>query len=194
VNRFPILNTERLLLREFREADAQAVFDIYSQERAVRYLNSDIMHSLEEAAEKVDIRIDMFKNRRGIRWAITLADQQHAVIGSCGFYDLNRHWSSCEVGFEIHPRYWRRGLMTEALRATIDFAYSDRFYFQLNRIQALTYLNNQASIGLLRKLGFQEEGVRREYGYWKDRFHDLRCFSLLRREWAARQVERPVAI
>jgi ribosomal-protein-alanine N-acetyltransferase len=185
VDRFPILNTERLLLREFREADAQAVFDIYSQERAVRYLNSDIMYSLAEAAEKVDIRMDMFKNRRGIRWAITLADQQDAVIGSCGFYDLNRHWFSCEVGFEIHPRYWRRGLMTEALEAAIAFAYSDRFFFQMNRIQALTYLNNQASIGLLRKLGFREEGIRREYGYWKDRFHDLRCFSLLRREWAA---------
>ena len=185
MNPFPVLNTERLVLREFRGADAQAVFEIFSQDSVTKYLNTEIMHSLDEAAKKVSSRIDMFRNEQGIRWGITLAGQEDTVIGSCGFYLLNRHWFSCEIGYELHPRYWRRGLMTEALTAAINFGYSNRFFFALNRIQALTYVESEASIGLLRKLGFQEEGIRRAYAYWKNQFHDLRCFSLLRREWAS---------
>jgi len=73
--------------------------------------------------------------------------------------------------------------MTEALRAVIDFAFSDGFFFALNRIEAQTYLYSEPSMSLLRKLGFQDEGVRREVYYWKNQFHDMRCFSLLRRDW-----------
>ena len=50
---------------------------------------------------------------------------------------------------------------------------------QLNRIQADTIPGNTASESLLFKLGFKEEGLRRESGYWKNTFHDLKCFALL---------------
>ena len=73
--------------------------------------------------------------------------------------------------------------MQEALTAILNFGYSQRFPFHLNRIQALTFLENEASIRLLGKLGFQEEGVRRAYAFFKGSFHDLRCFSLLRADW-----------
>ena len=74
--------------------------------------------------------------------------------------------------------------MTEALKAVINYGFSEGFFYYLNRIEAFTYLKSEASIALLKKVGFKEEGVRREYGYWKNKFHDLRCFSLLRRDWA----------
>ena len=73
--------------------------------------------------------------------------------------------------------------MTEVLTAIIHFGYSDSFFFPLNRIEALTYVEHEISIKLLRKLSFQEEGIRREYGNFKGAFHDLRSFSLLRRDW-----------
>jgi ribosomal-protein-alanine N-acetyltransferase len=73
--------------------------------------------------------------------------------------------------------------MTEALTAMLDFCFGDRFFFPTNRVEALIDLGNVASRGLLEKLGFVEEGIRREYGYWKDRFHDVRAFALLRRDW-----------
>jgi hypothetical protein len=90
---------------------------------------------------------------------------------------------SVETGYDLHSAFWRQGLMTEALTTVINFAYSDQFFFYLNRIQALTYVAHRASIGLLLKLGFQEEGLRREAGYWENQYHDLRSFSLLRRDW-----------
>jgi len=184
VEDFPVLRTERLLLREFEEFDAQAVFDIFSHVNVTKYVDSETMQSIEEAAKMTTGRINLFKDGHGIRWGITLRDLKNTIIGSCGFYLLKRHWFSCEIGYELHPQYWRRGIMTEALTAIVNFGYSDSFFFHLNRIQALTYVSSEPSIGLLKKLDFQEEGIRREYAYWKNQFHDLRCFSLLRRDGA----------
>jgi ribosomal-protein-alanine N-acetyltransferase len=182
---FPGLETGRLVLREFRPSDAPAVLDIYSRENVTRTLDRAPMTDLSEAETKVRARTRIFEQGQGIRWAITLRDGDGTAIGSCGYYLLNREWHSCEIGYELHPDYWRQGLMTEALAAIIDFAYSDRFFFPLNRIQALTHTFSQPSMDLLAKLGFQPEGIRREYGYWLDQYHDLCAFSLLRREWLA---------
>jgi ribosomal-protein-alanine N-acetyltransferase len=184
MNDFPVLETKHLVLREFRDSDAQAVFDIFAQDDVTRSLGSETMQSMEEAERKVAGRIGLFRNEQGIRWGITLKARGDVVIGSCGFYMLNWYFYSCEIGYELHPRYWRRGIMTEALTAAINLSYSDRFFFRLNRIQALTYVHSEPSIGLLKKLGFKEEGIRREYAYWKGQFHDLCCFSLLRQDWA----------
>ena len=176
------------MLREFKAEDAQAVFGIFSQDSVTRTLNSDVMQSIEEAEKKVSIRKEMFEVNRGIRWAIEPVRNDDTIIGSCGYYLLNRDSYSCEIGYELHPRYWRQGIMTEALTAIINFGYSDSFFFNLNRIQALTYIESENSKGLLKKLGFREEGILRDYAYWKDEFHDLVCFSLLRREWAPNAV------
>ena len=73
--------------------------------------------------------------------------------------------------------------MTEALVAMIGYSYGSDFPFGLNRIRALTELDNVASKELLRKLGFVEEGILRDYGYWKDQYHDVLCYSMLRRDW-----------
>jgi len=183
MNDFPIQKTERLLLREFRPTDAAAVFDSLSQEAATKYINRGPMQSLEEAEKLVEVRASLFERGIGIRWAITLRENPDYLIGSCGYYKMDQGNHSVETGYDLHPTFWRQGLMTEALTAVINFAYSDQFFFYLNRIQALTYVDNQASIGLLMKLGFREEGLRREAGYWENQYHDLRSFSLLQRDW-----------
>ena len=183
---FPILTTERLILREFRPTDAAAVFSILSREIVTRYHNLDVMKTVNEAQDLVASRAGWWPTGIGVRWAIALNEQPDTVIGSCGVYNLNKAFCSLEIGYDLHPAYWRRGIMTEVLTAAIGYCYSQAFLFPLNRIEALTYVEHIASIALLAKLGFQEEGIRREYGYWKNRFHDLRSFSLLRRSWYRR--------
>lgn len=71
--------------------------------------------------------------------------------------------------------------MSEALPAIIDFGFHQ---LALNRIEALVMVENNASAGLLRKLGFVEEGVLREHDFFKEAFHDMRCFSILKRDWS----------
>lgn len=70
--------------------------------------------------------------------------------------------------------------MSEVLPAIIDFGFQQ---LALNRIETLVMVENSASVSLLHKLDFVEEGVLREHDFFKDAFHDMRCFSILKREW-----------
>lgn len=171
------------MLREFRQSDAQAAFEVFSQEAVTRYHNVETMQSIEQAEKLVEARAGAFERGLGVRWGIVLREQGEGVIGSCGYYNLNKGNRSAEIGYDLHPAHWRQGIMSEALNTVIGYGFSEGFFYWLNRIEALTYVEHEASVGLLRKLGFEEEGIRREYGYWKGESHDLRGFSLLRRDW-----------
>lgn len=183
VGKFPVLETERLVLRAFRPSDAPAVFDIFSKEIVTRYTLMETMNAVEQAENLVETRSGLFGKGLGIRWGIVLREHRDELIGSCGYYNLHSAYRSAEIGYDLHPSYWGQGFMTEALTAAINHGFGDEFFFHLNRIVALTYVGHDASIAVLRKLGFQEEGIRREAGYWKGQFHDLRSFSMLRMDW-----------
>jgi RimJ/RimL family protein N-acetyltransferase/8-oxo-dGTP pyrophosphatase MutT (NUDIX family) len=146
------------------------------------------MQSLDEAEALIEKRASLYRGGAGIRWAVTLRSHSDSAIGSVGFYNLQPASRSAEIGYDLHPDYWNRGIATEAVGAAIDHGYSRRFFFPLNRIEALTYREHRASIRVLEKLGFTDEGTRRECGFWKGVYHDLRCFSLLRRDWEALKV------
>ncbi len=180
---FPELVTDRLVLGEFTPGDAEDVFNIFSSDAVTKYHNLETMTNIDQAKKIVSARASLFNKKTGIRWALRLKDNMDKVIGSIGFFNLNPPNGFAEIGYDLHEGYWRRGIMKEALRQTINFGFGDGFFFYLNRIEALTYLENRASVNLLIGIGFTEEGIRREYGFWKNRYHDLRSFSLLRREW-----------
>lgn len=183
---FPVLETDRLILRQFTDADALDVFDIFSQEAVTRYHNVARMYSLEQAINLIRRRKRLFVTAQGVRWAIARRDRPERAIGSCGYYALSFGNLSAEIGYDLHPDHWRQGLMTEAVRAMLAWGFDGNFFFSLNRVQALTHPDNTASCRLLTKLGFRREGVLRDYGYWTNRFHDLACYSLLCREWRPR--------
>lgn len=81
IDDFPVLETEHLVLREFRDSDAQSVFDILSQDIVTRYVNIESLPSIERAEEIIKGRIDLFKHREGIRWDIAPKDQVDVLIG-----------------------------------------------------------------------------------------------------------------
>jgi ribosomal-protein-alanine N-acetyltransferase len=70
--------------------------------------------------------------------------------------------------------------MSEALHAMIEYGFEN---LHLNRLEAFVLPGNERSSHVLRKLGFVEEGVLREYGFWENQFWDMRCFSLVKRDW-----------
>ncbi|MBN1150395.1 GNAT family N-acetyltransferase [candidate division WOR-3 bacterium] len=180
---FPELVTKRLVLREFIQKDANAVFEMFSRDAVTKYHNVETMTDLEQARKFVSSRINVFITKAGVRWALALKENPTKAIGSVGYFNLNKPNGFAEVGYDLHQDFWRRGYMEEALSKSIYFGFSEEFFFYLNRVEAMTYPENEASTGLLLKLGFKYEGVRREYGLIKGKYTDLKCFSLLRREW-----------
>jgi len=82
------------------------------------------------------------------------------------------------------PKYWRMGFTSEAVHSIVNAAFSGELPCgELNRIQGDTVTGNLASESLLLKVGFKEEGIRRQSGYWKNQFHDLKCFGLIKSEY-----------
>jgi [ribosomal protein S5]-alanine N-acetyltransferase len=185
---FPVLETERLLLREFSFEDAKDVFEIFSLEEVTRFHNLETMTDVGEAERLVAARIALYSHSLGIRWAITKKENPEKVVGSCGLFSLDRTFRSAEIGYDLHPDFWDSGIVTEAIIATLNFGYSHHFFYPLNRVEAVTDPAHDISIHVLRKLSFTEEGIRREYGFWKGRFHDLRAFSILRCDWVNREL------
>nr|WP_308304272.1 GNAT family protein [Pseudoalteromonas sp. MelDa3] len=119
----------------------------------------------------------------GIRWAIRLK-ATGKLIGTCGFNTWNQKMKSAGIGYEIASEYWGCGFASEALHKVIDSAFSKQLPFgELYRIQGDTMIGNLASESVLKKLGFKEEGTRRASGYWKNEYHDLKCYGLLKPEF-----------
>ncbi len=179
---FPVLQTARLVLREFTEGDIPAIFEMLRREDINQWLETDTMKSIEEAAQRVRSRMSLFRNGMGYRWAITLPEDPGRAIGSCGYFHVRRNTQTMEMGYELHPDYWRQGFMREALQAVLEFAFHGGVIPVVHRMESLVHPRNAASIRLLEKLGFQMEGVRRHFGFWKGTYWDVLIFSLLNTE------------
>lgn len=178
---FPQLETERLILRQFRldEVDQMALFRIFSDSRVTRYYNLRTFTAPEEAWQLLRRRRDRFWQGRGIRWAITLKGSDE-IIGSCGFNSLNKKKQTGELGYELARPFWQQGIMTEAVSTAVAYGLT---MLSLCRIEAWVMPANRASANLLLKVGFQSEGVLEGKGYWDGSFHDLELFSLLAEQW-----------
>ena len=174
---FPLIETPRLLLRELRREDAEAVFRIFSDSEVVKYSDMDVFTSLEQAQLLIEKQRHRFEQKERFRWGIALKDSD-TLIGTGGYVAWNRIWSNAELGYDLARPYWGQGIMTEAVMAMIQFGFE---HMGLHRIEAEVMPENRASVQLLRKLDFQEEGVLHERSFWKGGFHDLSIFALLKR-------------
>lgn len=178
---FPILETKRLCLDKVEEKDAACFFDIMSLDEVTAYSGMDSLSVPEEAVEMIRSFHTSFNIERGIRWAIRLKETNQ-FIGTIGLNKLNLSAKKAEIGYELHPDYWRQQLMEEAIRAVLRHAFAE---IGLYRIGAVTYPENIPSNRLLEKLGFTWEGRLRGYLHQRNESHDAFIFSVLRTEWLA---------
>ena len=179
----PELKTSRLLLRPVSQADAPAVFDLFANPEVARYQDVDAFTRLEQARVWIERMAERQARGDALRWAINLRETGR-LVGTCGYVAFARRPARGTLGYEIGEPYWGRGLMPEALVAVIEYGFER---LDLHRIDAYVIPANTPSARVLQKLGFAEEGVLRDYGFWKGAYWDLRLFSLLKSDeprWA----------
>jgi RimJ/RimL family protein N-acetyltransferase len=174
------LTTARLTLREFVEADWQAVLAYQSNPRYLKYYPWDSV-SAEHAQKFVKTFITWQDEhpRSKYQLAIVLQDNEH-LIGTCGLRLDYAHAQEGELGYELSPAHWRHGYATEAARAMLAFGFEDR---QLHRIWASCIVENSASTRVLEKLGMRREGHAREKYWMKYRWWDVFMYGILEEEW-----------
>jgi [ribosomal protein S5]-alanine N-acetyltransferase len=176
---FPTLTTPRLLLRQLTPSDAEAVYLLRSDYEVVRYNGVILMRTLDQAHDLISAITHAYTDHLEIRWAITLRDTPDVLIGICGYNYWIRHDHRASVGYDLIRAYWGHGYITEAVRAILEFGFSA---MDLNRIEADSDHRNAASIRVLHKLGFHQEGTQQEQFYQDGEFQHLLLFALLRRD------------
>lgn len=179
---FPILVTKRLVLRQITAADTQIIYEIFSDPEVTRYYDVETFTNQEDARQLIRWCTNLFENQDGIRWGIS-GRQSNNLMGTCGFHNWNKSYRKAEMGYELGIQHWGQGFATEAVTRIIEFGFNQ---FEFNRIEAWAMLENRTSMRILQKVGFHEEGVLRDYGYWQGGFHDVLMFSFLKREWDER--------
>lgn len=175
---FPVLCTERLVLRELRENDAAAAFRMFSDPEVMRYTGKSVHADVAETLASLLRDRDAFPARAGIYWAITLRGDD-AFIGSCCFFRLMSEHRRAEIGYDLHSAYWGRGLMAEALHAILAFGFTT---MGLHSAEAQIDPDNERSRRVLSRLGFRQDGLLRENFYYAGRYLDTAVFTLLSRE------------
>lgn len=173
---FPLLETERLCLREIRKDDAEAVFACFSNELVTQFYGQETFSKIEQAQSLIDFFANSYKERRGIRWGIEVKGCP-GIIGTIGFNAWSPKHKRAEIGYEIHPNHWRKGYTLEALYKVIQYGFNE---MDLSRIGAVVFINNEASNQLLIKVGFQKEGILREYMYQNGKVYDTYMYSILK--------------
>lgn len=177
---FPSIETERLVLRKVTKDDADSLLTYLSDEEVTRHMGLAPFVSAEDALDEIGWYQSIFDNGTGMRWGITMEGQDR-IIGSCGFLNRTQKHNRAEIGFELSREYWGKGIAAEALRAVIEYGFSE---LDLNRIEALIEPANSPSQKLVEKNGFVKEGLLREYEYTQGKYDDLYMYSLLKREFA----------
>jgi ribosomal-protein-alanine N-acetyltransferase len=174
---FPDLTTERLVLRKMSvEQDAQAMFDLRSNTQVMQYVSRPIAKSIDDSIILIEMILDLIANDNAINWAITLKENPSHMIGNIGIFNLQKENYRGEFGYMLHPDYWRRGIIQEAIACTVKFAFEK---IKLHSLEAQINPLNIASAVVLEKNGFIKEAHFTENLFWNEEFCDTIVYGLL---------------
>lgn len=172
----PVLETERLILREYRLEDASVLFNLRRNPDVMQYIERPRPEKVSDSEAVITTRLAEFKQQKNIVWVIALKTHPDQMIGDVGYwrFDLSNH--RAELGYILDPAYWRKGILTEALTAVLNFGFET---LNLHSICANINPQNEASRRLLLKTGFQKEALFREDYYFEGKFIDSEIYGLL---------------
>ncbi len=172
---FPVITTNRLVLRRMTRDDVNELFLLRSNKRVNHYLVRAPYQSVEDANAFITKTDTAIPNNEFIIWGITLKDE-NKVLGTICIWNLKREHDRAEVGYELYPDYWRKGIMQEALTAIIDFGFST---MKLHSIEAIIDPFNEGTYKLLEKNKFMKEAHFKENYFHDGKFKDTIIYSLL---------------
>ena len=175
-----MIETKRLLLKSARPELAQNVLNYYLRNRdflrPFEPERAPEFYTLEYQTGALEQQEEAAKNEDSICFYIFAREQPETVLGSAALNGIVRGcFQSCFLGYRLDERNQRRGYMTEAVSTVTDYAFRE---LGLHRIEANVMPRNRASLRVLEKAGYREEGLARKYlkinGVWEDHIHMVR--------------------
>ena len=174
---FPAIKTARLVLRKVNLTDAPEILYLRSDEAVMRYIDKERAATILDAEIFVKRIIQSLDFNDGITWAIALKEDPAKLIGTIGYWRIIKEHYRAEIGYMLHPGYWKKGFMKEALEKVVDMGLNE---LGLHSIEAHINPDNQASAAILTSAGFVKEAHFKEDYFFNGIFKDTAIYSRLR--------------
>lgn len=171
---FPVIESKRLILRQFTQQDLEHVFLGLSNPDVVRYYGVHY-DTLEATKEQLTWFRDLESSGKGLWWAIC-AKADNSFLGAGGLNDLDKKNRKAEIGFWLLPDYWGKGIMGEAMPLICNYGFKQ---LGLHRIEGFVETGNKKVKKALAKLHFKYEGTMAECEVKDGRYISLEIYSLL---------------
>jgi ribosomal-protein-alanine N-acetyltransferase len=165
---FTNLITDRLILRELQASDAEQIFKIRTDPRVNQFLDREPTKSVDDSLKFINNILKNHEKQNAVMWAITLKNEPQ-LIGTVVYWHIVKERDKAEIGYEMLPEYFGKGIMREALMEVVRFGFED---MQLKTIVAETRADNLRSVNALEKCGFEQAGLAGD-GYLAYELRDL---------------------
>ncbi|MDI1307647.1 MAG: GNAT family N-acetyltransferase [bacterium] len=172
---FPLLETERLLLRRIDTNDINEILALRSNPETMKYIPRPLLKTNEDALEHIAMIDAKIENNEGINWGITLKNAPK-IIGIIGHYRIKPENFRAEIGYMLLPEFNGKGIMPEAVKEVVDYGFN---VMKLHSIEAIIDPENFGSEKVLQKNGFVKEAHLKENEFYDGRFLDTVIYSLL---------------
>ena len=177
-----ILETDRLVLRKIAIDDYKMMFNNWAcLEECSEFFPWSSVKDVGIYKERVASWVANYDNKLYYNWIIELKNSKE-VIGIINLHNIDEVNQIAETSYILCPRYWGNGIMTEALKRVLQYAFGE---IEVNRVQADVFKGNYTSEKVLMKCGMQKEGVARERYYKGGAYIDSIQYAILRDEWLA---------
>lgn len=155
------------------------MFETYSEEQLLAFFGLSTNEEMQKERMRYVKGLTTF-NKSFLNFQL-IEKQADTVLGACGFHTWYLDHRRAEIGYQLyHEQFKNHRFMSEALPYILRFGFDK---MDLNRVEAFIGLDNVASLKLVEKLGFKQEGHLRQHYAKGDRIEDSLLFSLLRREF-----------
>ncbi len=171
---FPVMQTNRLLLRQFTEADLADVFNGLSHPDVIRYYGVSY-NTIEDTRKQMQFFADLEKNGTGTWWAICSRDNS-VFFGAVGINSVSAAHKKGEIGFWLLPGCWGKGIVQEAMTCVCDHGFG---VLGLHRLEAFVESENTSCKRVMDKIGFVYEGCMKDCEYKNGRFISLWIYARL---------------
>ncbi len=175
----PGLETERLILRKFEIPDVHDILEYAKDPDVARYTTWEAHKSIKDSEGFVKWVLDRYQKDEAGEWGIELKETGK-IIGSMGFVQLDLINSVGVIGYALGKNYWGKGIITEAVSRLIRFSFEE---MNLNRIEAVHIVGNEASGRVMQKVGMVFEGVLRQKMFAKGKFWDVKQYAIVKEDW-----------
>ena len=173
---FPVLETERLLLRAVTLDDAEKLFELRRDVDVMRYIDREKHQTVDDTRILIGKFLEGISSNEAIAWAISMKENPKVLIGTISFHRIEKEHYRGEIGYLLNPKFWRKGIVGEAMTKVLEYGFKS---IGLHSVEANVNPHNSASASLLKKHGFVLEASFKENYFFNGKFIDTHIYSLL---------------